>query len=118
MRLVASQLQTPHYTQPSNLSRGKFIYLHFPSNRARITDMKTVTESVQRNRRARVKGGRRNFNCKLSHEAFEKASKMAGYDSLGWLVEELIVREWRRRERRMDGITIDDSSSSEAPIVA
>lgn len=43
---------------------------------------------------------------------------MAGYDSLGWLVEELIVREWRRRERRMDGITIDDSSSSEAPIVA
>lgn len=73
---------------------------------------------MQRKRRTNIEGGRRQFNCKISHEAFAMVCKMAGYDSLGWLMEELIVREWRRRERRMNRITMDDSASSEAPVVA
>ena len=37
----------------------------------------------------------------VSDEAKEKLDRMAGQDSLGWMVEELIIREWRRREKRL-----------------
>jgi len=37
----------------------------------------------------------------VSDEAKEKLDRMAGQDSLGWMVEELILREWRRREKRL-----------------
>lgn len=35
-------------------------------------------------------------------ETKKKLELMAGPNSIGWIVEELIVREWKRREKHLD----------------
>lgn len=50
------------------------------------------------------------LTIKVTPEAREKLDKMAGPESLAYTVEQLIEREYRRRERRMESQQVADIS--------
>lgn len=41
------------------------------------------------------------LHCWISEDTRNKLEDMSGQESLGWFVEELVQREYRRRERKM-----------------
>ena len=62
-------------------------------------------------RKRKLPEARKTVCVVVSEETRNKLERMAGIESLGWTVEQLIEREWRRREKKLTQYVPDSANT-------